>query len=224
MYRAVELPTADRNLQRFVWRPDPGDTLKDYRMTRVTFGVTSSSFVANMCVQRNATDITQSYPLAAKVVNESFYVNDCLTGADTVEQAIETHQQLQELFSKAEFLLRKWNSSSPAVLESIPAELHDSQTSLTISETDETYTKTLEIEWHSVMDHFRLDVSNHHPADSLTKRRLVSDIAKTYDVLGWFAPAIVKVKILLQRLWESKVGWDDPVPEPIKDVWSQWRS
>jgi hypothetical protein len=65
------------------------------------------------------------YPLAAKVMNESFYVDDCLTGADTVEQAIETHQQLQELFSKAEFLLRKWNSSSPAVLESIPAELRD---------------------------------------------------------------------------------------------------
>ena len=32
----------------------------------------------------------------------------------------------------------------------------------------------------------------------------------------------MKVKILLQRLWESKVDWDDPVPKPIEDVWSQW--
>ena len=80
------------------------------------------------CVKRNASDFPQSYPLATKVVNESFYVNDCLTGADTVERAIETHQQLQELFSKAEFLLCKWNSSSPTVLESIPAELRNSQT------------------------------------------------------------------------------------------------
>lgn len=52
----------------------------------------------------------------------------------------------------------------------------------------------------------------------------MSDIAKTYDVLGWFAPAIVKIKVLLQRLWETEVGWDDPVPEPIQGVWSQWRS
>ena len=42
--------------------------------------------------------------LTAKVVDKSFYVDDCLTDADTVEQAIET-QQLQELFSKAKFLL-----------------------------------------------------------------------------------------------------------------------
>ena len=47
-----------------------------------------------------------------------------VSGADTVEKAIEMHRQLQELFSKAEFLLRKWNSSSPAVLESILAKLH----------------------------------------------------------------------------------------------------
>ena len=107
-------------------------------------------------------------------------MDDCLTGADTVERAIETQQQLQELISKAKFLLRKWNLSSPAVLESIPAELHDSQASLTISD--------------------------------------------TYDVLGWFAPAIIKVKILLQRLWESKVDWDDPIPKSIKRIWSQWCS
>lgn len=151
MYRAIELPPADRNLHGFVWRSDPRDTLKDYRMTRVTFGVSSSSFVANMCVKRNATELAEKYPHAAKVVNNSFYVDDCLAGADSVEQGIETHKQLQKLFSKAEFLLRKWNSSSPAVLESIPVDLCDSQTSLTISDADDAYTKTLGIEWHSVI-------------------------------------------------------------------------
>ena len=84
--------------------------------------------------------------------------------------------------------------------------------------------KTLGIEWHSVMDHFRLDVSNHQPTDGLTKRKLVSDITKTYYVLGWFTPTIVKVNILLQRLWESKVSLDDSIPESIEDVWSQWHS
>jgi len=56
MYRAIELPPADRDLHRFVWRTDPRDTLKDYRVTRVTFGVSSSSFTANMCVKQNAAD------------------------------------------------------------------------------------------------------------------------------------------------------------------------
>ena len=61
MYRAIELQPTDRNLHRFVWRTNPRDGLKDYRMTRVTFGVSSSSFIANICVKRNATDFIQKY-------------------------------------------------------------------------------------------------------------------------------------------------------------------
>ena len=177
-----------------------------------------------MCVKRKAIDFGHKYPLAAKIVGDSFYVDDCLTGADSVEESIEVHRQLQGLFSEAEFLLCKWNSSRPVVLEAIPAELRASQTSLPISSTEDVYTKTLGVEWHSVMDHFRLDVNNHTLTGSLTKRTLVSDIARTYDVLGWFAPVIIKLKILLQRLWESKVAWDDPVPKAIENVWSKWHS
>ena len=32
------------------------------------------------------------------------------------------------------------------------------------------------------------------------------------------------MKILLQRIWESKVDWDDPVPDDIHEVWQQWRN
>lgn len=31
-------------------------------------------------------------------------------------------------------------------------------------------------------------------------------------------------KILVQRLWEITLDWDDPIPEHIHQVWSQWRS
>ena len=82
-----------------------------------------------MCVKRNAADFVHKYPLAAKIVNISFYIDDCLTGANSVEEGIEIHQQLQGLFSEAEFLLHKWNSSSPVVLEAIPGEICDSQIS-----------------------------------------------------------------------------------------------
>ena len=53
---------------------------------------------------------------------------------------------------------------------------------------------------------------------------LVSDIAKTFNVLGWFSLTIVKTKILLQRLWELRVNWDSPIPQHIFDMWMQWRS
>ena len=91
MYRAIELDRADRDLHRFVWRKDPKEPLKDYRMTRITFGVSASSFAANMSVKQNADDHALEYPLAAEVVHKSFYVDDCLTGADTTQDAIQLH-------------------------------------------------------------------------------------------------------------------------------------
>ena len=34
----------------------------------------------------------------------------------------------------------------------------------------------------------------------------------------------MKAKILLQRCWEQKLNWDDPLPSAIQDAWYNWRS
>ena len=52
MYRAVSLTQDDCDYHRFVWRKSPSDQLQDYRMTRVTFGVSASCFAANMAVKK----------------------------------------------------------------------------------------------------------------------------------------------------------------------------
>ena len=223
MYRAIELTLTDRDLHRFVWRANPKEVLKDYRMTRVTFGVSASSFAANMAVKQNAMDHAHEYPLAAEVVEKSFYVDDCLSGADDPTMAITLQRQLYDLFMRGRFLLRKWNSSDPFVLQSIPEDLRDSREVHPISETNE-YTKTLGLEWNVTKDEFRLTISSLPSTGNITKRAIVSDIAKIFDVLGWFSPVIAKMKILLQRLWERKIDWDDPVPQEIYEVWLQWRS
>ena len=223
MYRAIELAESDRDLHRFVWRSSPDDPLRDYRMTRVTFGVSASSFIANKSVQQNALDHAKDFPKAASVVEASFYVDDCLTGAESAEEAIDLHQQLVTLFNKGGFLLRKWNSSDSRVLDSIDPKLLDAQPTHPIPVPDD-YTKTLGIEWNASLDHFRIAIATLNETNNMTKRALVSDIAKTFDVLGWFAPTIIKAKILLQRVWEARIGWDDRLPEAIHQEWLVWRS
>lgn len=81
MYRAVRLTEPDKDLHRFVWRDSPSKVLRDYRMTCVTFGVSASSFIANMCVKQNAIDLGAQYPNVAKQVET--YVDDYLGGADS---------------------------------------------------------------------------------------------------------------------------------------------
>lgn len=56
----------------------------------MTFGVSASSFTANMAVKQNAIDHSLEYPEAAEVVLNSRYVDDCLTGAENQESAFDT--------------------------------------------------------------------------------------------------------------------------------------
>ena len=82
-----------------------------------------------MAIKQNASDHANEYPLAAKVVHESFYVNDGLTGANTIEDTQTLQQQLQDLFVCGGFLLHKWNCSEPFVIEHLPPNLRDSPSS-----------------------------------------------------------------------------------------------
>ena len=154
------------------------------------------------------------FPKGVNAVESAFYVDNYLTGADSIDEAIGLHHQLLNLLVKGGFLLRKWSSSDPAVLRHISPELRDPQSTHHMPSPDG-YTKTLSIECNANLDHFCLTVASLQESDNVTKQALISDIAKTFDALGWFSPTIIKAKILLQRLWESRIGWDTLLPPAI---------
>ena len=160
--------------------------------------------------------------MAAKTVETSFYVDDCLTGADDVETAIILQRELCDLFIRGGFLLRKWNSSDDQVLQNIPPKLLESTNVHAISDIN-AYTKTLGLEWNIVTDTFQLTSPELSSCVQITKRVVVSNIARIFDVLGWFSPAIISMKILLQRVWELRIDWDDFIPEEIQIAWTWWR-
>ncbi len=60
--------------------------------------------------------------------------------------------------------------------------------------------------------------------DKPTKRKLASDVARTFDILGWFTPCTIMVKVLMQDLWKLKLFWDDPVPDHIASTWKNWHN
>ena len=158
MYHAVLLDPLDRDLHRFVWRPTSSHPLHDYCMTHLTFGVAASSYAANMCVKQNAQDFFHQFPMAAKAVDSSSYV----------DEAITLQQQLQELFKHAGFTLRKWNFSNPSVLQHIPDDLKDTQVQRSLPDNYEC-TKTLGLKWNTIIDYFRLTISVSPRMSDVTK-------------------------------------------------------
>ena len=58
----VLLPDSQCDLHRFVWREDPERPLVDVQMTRLTFGVSASSFATNMAMKQNALQNVVTHP------------------------------------------------------------------------------------------------------------------------------------------------------------------
>lgn len=114
------------------------------------------SFAVNMAVKQKALNFALKYPLATKIVDESFYADDALTGADTVEEAVESQAKLQGLFSEAGFLytLEVELHNEPTVLQHVYPDLLDSNFTHVISDPEDT--KTIGLEWNASMDHFHL--------------------------------------------------------------------
>ena len=223
MYRAVHLNPSDRDLHRFLWREDPQCPIKDYRMTRVTFGVTASPYLAIRYLQQTATDFQSLYPLAAPIVLTSFYVDDLLTGAETPAQAIALFQSLRGLLAKGGFDLRKWRSSSPMVLQALEPSLHEKiPIQNLVDQIQSPYPKALGVEWDSAQDVMSTSLNLPTNYES-TKRGVISDIARTFDVLGWLAPSIVMMKIMYQQVWEEKLEWDQPLPSKFIQKHATWR-
>ncbi len=143
----------------------------------------------------------------------SFYVDDCLAGADSTQEAIQLQQQLRSLLLKGGFDLRKWRSSSSEVMQSIPTELHEAiPVKEFLEDTTADSPKALGVHWDSSRDVLQVSIGTLCPI----KINVISDIARTFDILGWFAPATILMKILFQHLWEIKLEWDEEVPSNIQ--------
>ncbi|XP_076290939.1 uncharacterized protein LOC143214143 [Lasioglossum baleicum] len=47
----------------------------------------------------------------------------------------------------------------------------------------------------------------------------MSIIARLFDPLGLVSPVVVNAKILLQKVWLAKCGWDEPLPIDLQLEW-----
>ena len=223
MYREILLDDLDKHYHRFLWRANPGDPIEDYQMNRVTFGVAASPYVAVRTLQQVAQDHGQDLPLVREHMLRSFYVDDLMAGAESVAGAHGLFKGLSEVLCKGGFLLRKFRSSHAAVLAKIPSELQEPMPSLDLVDLhSSSYPKALGLSWDSRTDCMCTAVQMPGVFQS-TKRGIIADVAKTFDVLGWITPVIICMKILFQSLWQLGLDWDEAVPTHLKEQHIQWR-
>ena len=93
---------------------------KIYRMTRVTFGVVSSPFLAIGTIQEHVRRCKETFPVASSEILRSTYVHDFASGRDNMQETLKLQQSATELMQKAASNLTKWSSNSSERMDAIP--------------------------------------------------------------------------------------------------------
>jgi Pao retrotransposon peptidase/Family of unknown function (DUF5641)/Protein of unknown function (DUF1759)/Putative peptidase (DUF1758)/Integrase zinc binding domain/Integrase core domain len=218
MYRQILVTDEQRPLQQILWRPNAESSVKAFSLKTVTYGTSSASYLAIRVLQQLADDESSEFPAAATVAKTDFYVDDCLSGAATLEEAQELQGQLIQLLQRGQLSLHKWCANVPDLLASIAPENQEKKLSIGCDGI-----KTLGLAWHPLQDKFIMSVNRPTSSIVFTKRSMSSDIARLFDPLGLVGPVIVEAKCQLQRLWELKIDWDDPIDGAEAKRWTAFR-
>nr|CAI5828862.1 unnamed protein product [Callosobruchus analis] len=117
MYRCVLVAEEDRALQRILWRFNNDEHLNAYELNTVTYGMAAASFLAIHCIFQLADENQGIYPDIERIMKSDFYVDDLLTGADTVEGATRISEVIFKILKQGCFELRKFHSNEPKVLD-----------------------------------------------------------------------------------------------------------
>lgn len=123
------------------------------------------------------------------------------------------------MLSKAGFELDKWTTNSWILLSEWNGSNIDEPVIFEFD--DETENSVLGMSWLPAKDVFRYKITVPPSDDKVTKRKIVSQTAKLYDPIRYLAPITILAKVIIQKLWISKCGWDTKAPEPVVSEWKE---
>ncbi|XP_068158224.1 uncharacterized protein [Drosophila tropicalis] len=106
MFRQILVAPEHQNFQRILWREDPEEPLKHYKLTTVTYGTACAPFLAVRVLEQLATDHEYEFPRVARILFDDFYVDDVLTGAMNEQELLDIKEELILLMSRAQLELR----------------------------------------------------------------------------------------------------------------------
>ena len=232
----ISIAEEDRDSLLFSWlenHEDKNSEINVFRFARLPFGLNCSPFLLQGTLEHHLKEHEQIDPELICKILKGFYVDDLNSRSSSVEEVYELFEKVKGLTLQAGMNMNKWRTNSPELMRMIkqketvvspePVLIRDDQTCDTnldnsrVERESETTGKILGTMWDSNKDtltiHFKemLSLQELLGIPFLTKRVLLSSIAKVLDPMGLNSPGIILMKILFQNLCKNGIDWDDPV-------------
>ncbi|XP_055550504.1 uncharacterized protein LOC129733001 [Wyeomyia smithii] len=223
MYRQVAVHQTDTRYQKIITRCDSNHPLQTYDLQTVTYGLAWSPFLATMALLQLANDEEQQFPLAAAAVKKCFFIDDVLTAANTLAETIELKNQIIVLLERGCFSMHKFCSNSDALLKDVPEFMQEGIMHIQDPAVNAVI-KTLGVAWRPQEDCFTFIVAENSCVEGslLSKRMILSEIAKIFDPLGLVGQVVTAAKLIMRELWTFNLGWDQPVPTELANLWTDF--
>ena len=123
-YLQLGLNYVDRDVTRFLWlknihEPFSEENIQELRFCRVIWGIVSSAFLLAATIRYHLAKVNNPVSMD---IDKNLYVDNLITGLQTVEEAISYYKQCKVIFNNASMNMCKWVSNSNEVMYHIKQE------------------------------------------------------------------------------------------------------
>ena len=133
----IRVRKSDQKLLNFLYRDPEKDASEEIQLIRfnvLTMGIPSASFELASCLRKIAELEKDENPEIAESILRSIYADDLISSHYSDEEAIVFTKNIVTVLAKYGFLLHKFSSDSEKVMNSIPPELRDKTSEVSISD------------------------------------------------------------------------------------------
>lgn len=158
--------------------------MKTYTLSTVTYGTSSAPYLAIRSLFQLANDKEHRFPSAARILQEDFYVDNVITGANTYAEVATICDELIDLCKQCGFDLRQSTANDAKFIEGLDNKTDTTHALLDLGQT----IKTLGIHWDAKRDEIKYSVNEFSQRDRVNKRTTFSQVASLFDPLGLIPP------------------------------------
>ena len=222
MYNSVLLDKEYWCYQRYIWQEslDLCFIPEEKVIKTLIYGVKSSGNQAERALRMAADHFKEEYPDANNIVQQDTYVDDCMSGQNSLDDCFERADELTIVLMRGGFSLKGFTFSG----HDPPSNLSEDKRSIHVAG----------MIWYPKADELSLDIS---PLDfsakqrgkrtqtqlnipeTFTRRQCLSKVAEIFDLTGMITPITAAMKMDLHVLVQRKLNWDDTIPDDLRHVW-----
>ncbi|KAK7922058.1 hypothetical protein WMY93_008960 [Mugilogobius chulae] len=225
MFHQVRLLPEDCPLLRFLWRDGETERPPDvYEWRVLPFGTTCSPCCATFALQSHVREHKDTHQDIYNSVHTAFYVDNCLQSLSDPQEAKALIDNMRALLLQGGFEIRQWASNVPEVVAHLPSTARSDSCELWLNfKSLDPQESTLGLSWHCPTDVLGY---KHRPVSytTATLRNVYKVLASQYDPLGYICPYTTRAKLIVQALWSTERGWDEPIEGSLLQSWLEWES